>query len=161
MRPYFPKAIPPGIEKEGVVTLGTLSNEGPRQKVGFVGLGTMGAAMAANLARAGFQLTVWNRTPGRAAPLVSLGAVEAHSPRELAQASDLVVTCVTDSPQVTEVLFGPDGLAEGFASGSLFVDCSTISPASAREIEARLQGPWRRMIDAPVSGGSRARWPGR
>ena len=65
------------------MTLGTLSNEGPRRKVGFVGLGTMGAAMAANLVRAGFQLTVWNRTPGRAGPLVALGAVEAHSPREV------------------------------------------------------------------------------
>ena len=90
------------------MTLDALSNEGPRQKVGFVGLGTMGAAMAANLARAGFQLTVWNRTPGRAGPLVALGAVEAHSPLEVAQASDLVVTCVTDSPQVAEVLFGPE-----------------------------------------------------
>ena len=62
-----------------------LSNEGPRQKVGFVGLGTMGFAMAANLARAGFPLTVWNRTPGRAGPLLALGAVEASSPREVAR----------------------------------------------------------------------------
>jgi 3-hydroxyisobutyrate dehydrogenase len=136
------------------VTLDALSNEGPRQKVGFVGLGTMGAAMAANLARAGFQLTVWNRTPGRAGPLVALGAVEAHSPLEVAQASDLVVTCVTDSPQVAEVLFGPDGLAEGFASGSLLVDCSTISPARAHELATRLKDHGVAMIDAPVSGGS-------
>jgi 3-hydroxyisobutyrate dehydrogenase len=136
------------------VTLDPLGNGGSRQKLGFVGLGTMGAAMAANLARAGFPLTVWNRTPGRAGPLVALGAVEAGSPRELAQASDVVVTCVTDSPQVDEVVFGTDGLAEGFTSGSLLIDCSTISPASAREFAARLGELGVAMIDAPVSGGS-------
>jgi 3-hydroxyisobutyrate dehydrogenase len=136
------------------VTLDPLGNGGSRQKLGFVGLGTMGAAMAANLARAGFPLTVWNRTPGRAGPLVALGAVEAGSPRELAQASDVVVTCVTDSPQVDEVVFGTDGLAEGFTSGSLLIDCSTISPASAREFAARLGELGVTMIDAPVSGGS-------
>ena len=136
------------------MTLYPLGNGGSRQKLGFVGLGTMGAAMAANLARAGFPLTVWNRTPGRAGPLVALGAVEAGSPRELAQASDVVVTCVTDSPQVDEVVFGTDGLAEGFTSGSLLIDCSTISPASAREFAARLGELGVAMIDAPVSGGS-------
>ena len=136
------------------MTLDPLGNGGSRQKLGFVGLGTMGAAMAANLARAGFPLTVWNRTPGRAGPLVALGAVEAGSPRELAQASDVVVTCVTDSPQVDEVVFGTDGLAEGFTSGSLLIDCSTISPASAREFAARLGELGVAMIDAPVSGGS-------
>ncbi len=131
-----------------------LRNEGLTLKVGFVGLGTMGAAMAANLARAGFPLTVWNRTPGRAGPLLALGAVEAHSPREVASASDVVVTCVTDSPQVAEVLFGPDGLAEGLVPGSLLIDCSTISPASARGIGTRLKDRGVAMLDAPVSGGS-------
>ncbi len=136
------------------MTTDALGNKGLTQKVGFVGLGTMGAAMAANLARAGFPLTVWNRTPGRAGPLVALGAVEAPSPREVARASDVVVTCVTDSPQVAEVLFGPDGLAEGLASGSMLIDCSTISPASAREMAARLAVGGVAMLDAPVSGGS-------
>ena len=136
------------------MTTVALSNEAPTQKVGFVGLGTMGAAMAANLARAGFPLTVWNRTPGRAGPLLALGAVEASSPREVARASEVVVTCVTDSPQVAEVLFGPDGLAEGLVPGSLFIDCSTISPASAREMGARLKDHGVAMLDAPVSGGS-------
>lgn len=136
------------------MTTVALSNEAPTQKVGFVGLGTMGAAMAANLARAGFPLTVWNRTPGRAGPLLALGAVEASSPREVARASDVVVTCVTDSPQVAEVLFGSDGLVEGLAPGSLFIDCSTISPASAREMGARLKDHGVAMLDAPVSGGS-------
>jgi 3-hydroxyisobutyrate dehydrogenase len=136
------------------VSTDALGRKGPTQKLGFVGLGTMGAAMAANLARAGFPLTVWNRTPGRAGPLLAFGAVEASSPREVARASDVVVTCVTDSPQVAEVLFGPDGLAEGLASGSMLIDCSTISPASAREMAARLAEGGVAMLDAPVSGGS-------
>jgi 3-hydroxyisobutyrate dehydrogenase len=114
----------------------------------------MGSAMAANLARAGFALTVWNRTPGRAEPLLALGAVEADSPRDLARDSEVVVTCLTDSPQVGEVVFGPDGLAEGFGAGSLLVDCSTISPASARDFGTRLAARGVAMLDAPVSGGS-------
>jgi 3-hydroxyisobutyrate dehydrogenase len=114
----------------------------------------MGSAMAANLARAGFDLGVWNRTPGRAKELKALGAVEVGSPRELAMSSEVVVTCVTDSPQMAEVLFGPDGLADGFTSGSLLIDCSTISPASARDFGQRLQDKGVAMLDAPVSGGS-------
>lgn len=125
-----------------------------RPRVGFVGLGTMGSAMAANLVRAGFPLTVWNRTPGRADALRELGAVEVGSPSQVASASELVVACLTDSPQVGEVLFGPGGLAEGMADGALFIDCSTISPASAREFSARLFGQGVAMVDAPVSGGS-------
>jgi 3-hydroxyisobutyrate dehydrogenase len=133
-------------------TTGTEQPSGRR--IGFVGLGTMGSAMAANLARAGFPLTVWNRTPGRAEPLRQLGAVQATTPLEVAQASDVVVACLTDSPQVAEVLFGPRGLAEGFAPGSLFIDCSTISPAKAREFGERLGEHGVAMLDAPVSGGS-------
>jgi len=114
----------------------------------------MGAAMAANLARAGFELSVWNRTPGRAEDLKALGAKEVASPRELAAASEVVVTCVTDSPQMAEVLFGPEGLADGFVDGSLLIDCSTISPASAREFAGRLGPLGVAMVDAPVSGGS-------
>ncbi len=131
-----------------------MTTTAPKLKVGFAGLGTMGSAMAANLARAGFPLTVWNRTPGRAEELKSLGATEAASPRELARASELVVTCVTDSPQMAEVVFGADGLAEGLAAGSVLVDCSTISPASTRELGGRLEDLGVAMLDAPVSGGS-------
>jgi 3-hydroxyisobutyrate dehydrogenase len=131
-----------------------LTTTAAKKKVGFAGLGTMGSAMAANLARAGFPLTVWNRTPGRAEELKSLGATEAASPRELARASELVVTCVTDSPQMAEVVFGADGLAEGLAAGSVLIDCSTISPASTRELGGRLEDLGVAMLDAPVSGGS-------
>ena len=123
-------------------------------RVGFCGMGTMGAAMAANVARAGFQLTVWNRTPGRAELPLSLGAAEAATPRELAAASDIIVVCVSDSPDVEQVLFGPDGVAGGAASGSLVIDCSTISPAVTRDLAERLAGQGVAMVDAPVSGGS-------
>lgn len=124
------------------------------ERVGFVGLGTMGAAMAANLLRAGYPLHVWNRTPGRAGALVSIGAREAANPRELAAAVDIVVVCVSDTPDVEDVLFGADGIADGAARGSLVVDCSTISPSATREFAARLSERGIAMVDAPVSGGS-------
>jgi 3-hydroxyisobutyrate dehydrogenase len=123
-------------------------------RVGFAGIGTMGAFMAANLVRAGFTVTVWNRTPGRASDLLELGAGEAPTPKELAQRSDVVVTCLTDTPQVNDVVFGEHGLAEGFADGSMFIDCSTISPLSAQELASRLSTLGVAMLDAPVSGGS-------
>jgi 3-hydroxyisobutyrate dehydrogenase len=126
----------------------------PSPRVGFVGLGTMGSGMAANLVRAGFALTVWNRTPARAEPLRQLGAMVAGSPRQVADGSDIVVSCLTDSPQVDTVVFGSDGLAEALRPGSLLIDCSTISPTAAREIAARLEPQGVAMIDAPVSGGS-------
>jgi 3-hydroxyisobutyrate dehydrogenase-like beta-hydroxyacid dehydrogenase len=127
------------------------------ERIGFVGLGTMGAAMAANLARAGAPLIVWNRTPGRAAGLVALGAQEAETPAAAAARSDVVVICVSDTPDVEAVLFGPHGIASGVseaAPGSLVVDCSTISPASTRDFGARLAGRGVALVDAPVSGGS-------
>ncbi len=124
------------------------------ERVGFVGLGTMGASMAANLARARFPLAVWNRTGGKAAEVVALGAREMDSPRELAAHCDVVVLCLTDSPQVEEVLFGERGLAEGLAPGSIVIDCSTISPVKAQEFALRLGARGVAMIDAPVSGGS-------
>jgi 3-hydroxyisobutyrate dehydrogenase len=124
------------------------------ERVGFAGLGTMGAAMAANIHRAGYPLTVWNRTPGRSADLVAAGAAEAFSPRELAQASDVVVVCVSDTPDVEAVLFGREGLAEGLDAGSLVIDCSTISPRATRAYAERLGAQGVGFLDAPVSGGS-------
>jgi 3-hydroxyisobutyrate dehydrogenase len=123
-------------------------------RVGFVGLGTMGVAMAANVARAGFPLTVWNRTPGRAGPLVEHGATEAGSPADVAAASDVVVICVSDTPHVADVLFGPGGIAIGAAPGTLVVDCSTISPAATRSFAGRLAASGVGIVDAPVTGGS-------
>ena len=133
----------------------TSSNSEPqKERVGFVGLGTMGSFMAANLVRAGFDLTVWNRTAGRADELVALGASVASSPAALAQSCDVVVACLTDSPQVDAVLFGPEGLASGLAEGTLFIDCSTLSPLMACAFAERLSRHGVAMLDAPVSGGS-------
>jgi len=123
-------------------------------RVGFCGMGTMGAAMAANLARAGFPLVVWNRTPGREDLPTSLGATTAATPRELAAASDVVVICVSDTPDVEAVLFGTHGVADGIASGALVIDCSTISPGATRGFSERLSAQGVAMVDAPVSGGS-------
>ncbi|MHB1087608.1 MAG: NAD(P)-dependent oxidoreductase [Acidimicrobiales bacterium] len=123
-------------------------------RVGFAGLGTMGAFMAENLIRAGHELTVWNRTPGRAGHLTDLGAVEVATPAALGARSDIVIACVTDAPQVEEVLFAEHGLAEGLREGALFIDCSTISPTRARNFADRLARGGVAMLDAPVSGGS-------
>jgi 3-hydroxyisobutyrate dehydrogenase len=123
------------------------------ERIGFIGLGAMGALMASNLARAGASPTVWNRTPGRAGPLLALGAHEADSPSAVAAASDIVVICVSDTPDVDAVLFGPDGVHRGARSGSLVIDCSTISPQATREFGSRLAAGGVAMVDAPVSGG--------
>ena len=127
---------------------------GAPERVGFCGMGTMGAAMAANLCRAGFEVRVWNRTPGRGELPLSLGAIESPDPRTLAAESDVIVVCVSDTPDVAEVLFGDGGVAEGAASGSLVIDCSTIAPAATREFAERLGTQGVGLVDAPVSGGS-------
>ena len=124
------------------------------ERIGFVGLGTMGASMAANLLRAGADLTVWNRTPDRAAPLVERGAREAASPADVAASSDVIVVCVSDTPDVEAILFDRQGVAEGARPGALVIDCSTISPAATRDFGRRLAEKGVAMIDAPVSGGS-------
>jgi 3-hydroxyisobutyrate dehydrogenase len=124
------------------------------ERVGFLGLGTMGAAMAGNLARAGFAVTAWNRTAGRAPELDDLGVVRAGSPAEVARAADVIVVCVSDTPDVEAVLFGPDGVAGGVATGALVIDCSTISPSATRDFAARLASAGVDLVDAPVSGGS-------
>jgi 3-hydroxyisobutyrate dehydrogenase len=123
-------------------------------RVGFVGLGTMGGAMAANAARAGFDVSAWNRTPGRAAELEDLGVHLLASPAAVAAASDIVITIVSDTPDVEAVLFGPGGVAEGAAPGTLVVDMSTISPSATRQFAERLAAKDVAMLDGPVSGGS-------
>src|SRR5947209_7729298 len=115
----------------------------------------MGAPMARNALKAGFALTVTNRTQGRAKPLGEAGATVVKTPREVAQRSDIVVTMVTSSPDVEAVTFGPDGIASGAHDGLLAVDMSTISPAATRDIAKRAaeNRPPFRTLDAPVSGG--------
>jgi 3-hydroxyisobutyrate dehydrogenase len=122
--------------------------------VGFVGLGIMGQRMAQNLLGAGFPLTVWNRSAGRTTQLVEAGARLAENPAGVAQASEIVFTCVSDTPDVESVLLGNGGVLEGARPGSLVVDMSTISPRATREIAARLKAGGVDLLDAPVSGGS-------
>ena len=124
------------------------------ERVAFLGLGTMGAAMAANLARAGFPVTAWNRTPGRAPELTDLGVTMATTPAAATADAAIVVICVSDTPDVEAVLFGDDGVVEGAPAGTLIVDCSTIAPSGSWDFAARLRERGLRMIDAPVSGGS-------
>jgi 3-hydroxyisobutyrate dehydrogenase len=124
------------------------------RRIGFVGLGTMGAAMAGNLARAGFEVTAWNRTPGRAPELDELGVVRADTPADVARATDAVVICVSDTPDVEAVLFEPSGVAAGAHDGQLVIDCSTISPSGTRDFARRLREHGVALVDAPVSGGS-------
>ena len=126
----------------------------PDERIGFLGLGTMGAAMAANLARAGFAVTAWNRSPDRAPELADLGVARADSPAAVARASDVVVVCVSDTPDVEALLFGSDGVASAATSGQLIIDCSTISPSATRDFAARLAERSVDLVDAPVSGGS-------
>jgi 3-hydroxyisobutyrate dehydrogenase len=124
------------------------------ERVGFIGLGIMGRGMAANLLRAGFPLTVWNRTPQRAQPLGAAGAAVAANPAELAAASDIIITCVSDTPDVEAVILGEHGVIHGIRPGSLVIDMSTISPQATRSIAAALAERGVDMLDAPVSGGS-------
>ncbi len=124
------------------------------ERIGFLGLGTMGAAMAGHLVRSGRPVTVWNRSPGRAGPLVDLGATEAPTPGAVAAASDVVLLCVSDTPDVEAILFGPGGLVEGARPGGLVIDCSTIAPGATRDMAGRLAGLGLDFADAPVSGGS-------
>lgn len=123
-------------------------------KVGFIGLGTMGAHMARNLLSAGFTVTVHNRTRQREEPLAAAGAARAATPAEAATGADVIVTIVSDTPDVEQVLFGPGGVADGAAAGSIVVDMSTISPDATRDFAARLSERGIRLVDAPVSGGS-------
>jgi 3-hydroxyisobutyrate dehydrogenase len=124
------------------------------ERIGVVGLGTMGGAMAANLARAGFPVIAWNRTAGRAGELHELGVTIAASPAALAAAVDVVLVCVSDTPDVEAVLFGAAGVAHGAAPGALVIDCSTIDPVASRGFAARLAGQQVGFVDAPVTGGS-------
>ena len=120
-------------------------------RLGFIGLGTMGHGMALNLLMAGHSLTVWNRTPGKGVDLV---CDLAPDPIELGKTSDIVFVCVSDTPDVEQVVFGESGVIHGLARDAVLVDHSTISPAATREFAARATELGVSWLDAPVSGGS-------
>jgi len=124
-------------------------------RVGFVGLGIMGKPMARNLLRAGYPVTVHNRSRPPVDELVAEGAADGGSPRGVAEQSEVVITMLPDTPDVEQVTFGPQGLVEGLRPGSVLVDMSTISPVATRSIAARLRERGVEMLDAPVSGGQR------
>ncbi|MDE0395064.1 MAG: NAD(P)-dependent oxidoreductase [Gammaproteobacteria bacterium] len=122
--------------------------------IGFIGLGIMGRGMVANLLRAGLPVRVWNRTASRMPPLVEAGAEAGQDPADVASGSEIVITCVSDTPDVEEVILGERGVISGARPGSLVVDMSTISPSVTREVGQRLGEEGIAMLDAPISGGS-------
>jgi 3-hydroxyisobutyrate dehydrogenase-like beta-hydroxyacid dehydrogenase len=125
------------------------------ERIGFLGLGIMGSRMAANIARAGFPLTVWTHTPGKAAGWASEhGAQLADTPAQVARESDIVVSMVVDGAQVASVLTQADGVIEAARPGLLCVDMSTIAPPDTRRIGSALQAAGVGMLDAPVTGSS-------
>jgi len=126
---------------------------GPQTKVGLIGLGLMGKPMGMNLLKAGFPLTVWNRTASRADELVAAGAKLAPSPRELAANSEIVLSIVSDPAALEEVLWGQNGAVQGFPRGGIYVDSSTVSPTLARKVASACDERGVRFLDAPVTGG--------
>ena len=124
-------------------------------RIAFLGLGIMGSRMATNLRRAGFELTVWNRTHSTAEAFAAEhGAVVADTPAEAAAVSDIVITMVVDGDQVEQVLLGPDGVATRARPGLLCIDCSTIGPTATRAIAQVLEHHGVNLLDAPVTGSS-------
>ena len=124
--------------------------------IGFIGLGTMGAPMVRNLLSRGQAVTVWGRRLEAMAPVVAAGAAASDSPAHVAAASDIIITMVTDTQAVEDVILGERGIARGARPGSLVIDHSTISPDGARRIAGELRGGGVEMLDAPVSGGHAA-----
>ena len=125
------------------------------KRVGFIGLGIMGKPMSQNLLKAGYPVTVYNRSRPAVDALVSSGAVAASSPREVAEKSDVVITIVTDTPDVQHVILGENGVLKGARKGLVVIDMSTISPKVTRAISAELAKAGAQMLDAPVSGGDK------
>ncbi len=122
--------------------------------VGFVGLGIMGRGMAHNLLKAGFPLYVYTRTAARTQEFVAAGAHAADTPAAVAAQCDIVITCVSDTPDVEAVITGPDGVIHGMRPGTLVIDMSTISPQATVAIAAQVATHGGSMLDAPISGGS-------
>lgn len=124
-----------------------------RPRIGFIGLGIMGTPMALNLLRGEYQVVVHNRTREKEAPLVAEGATAADSPAAVAEAADIVITMLPDTPDVERVYFGTDGVFERVRSGQLLIDMSTVSPAIAHRIYQAAVERGADSLDAPVSGG--------
>ncbi|WP_410769995.1 NAD(P)-dependent oxidoreductase [Fontibacillus sp. BL9] len=126
------------------------------KKIGFIGLGTMGAPMAANLLKQGYEVTVYNRTASKCEPLAALGAAVAATPSEAASGADTVITMVSDDASIAAVYEGPDGLLDGLKPGTAVIDCSTISPALVKKLAGLVGNLGGVFLDAPVTGSSPA-----
>ena len=122
-------------------------------RVGFIGLGIMGKPMARNLIKAGFEVEVYNRTASKAAQLAAEGAIKSPSVTDLACNCDVVITIVSDTPDVEEIVLGDHGLLNSLKKGSVVIDMSTISPDATRVMAQHLDKKKIHMLDAPVSGG--------
>ncbi|HLW82048.1 MAG TPA: NAD(P)-dependent oxidoreductase [Candidatus Acidoferrales bacterium] len=125
-----------------------------KPRVGLIGLGLMGSPMAANFLKAGFPLTVWNRTAEKAQKLAKLGATAAKSPADAASEADILLTIVSDPPALEQVLWGEQGALPALKSGSVLIDSSTVSPALARRIAKTCAEKSVAFLDAPVTGGT-------
>ena len=124
-----------------------------KEKIGFVGLGMMGLPMAQNLVDAGYRVTVFDLDDSSVAKAEGFGASSATSAADTASKSDIVITMVPDSPQVEEVIAGPDGILEGISAGSVVIDMSTIAPETGRKMAKLLEAKDVNFVDAPVTGG--------
>jgi 2-hydroxy-3-oxopropionate reductase len=123
------------------------------ETIGFIGLGLMGRPMATNLLKAGYPLIVHNRSPQAVEALVALGAKRAGSPAEIARQATRIITMVPDSPDVEQVLEGPNGVFSALQRGTIIIDNSSIAPGVARRLAAKATSLGAQMLDAPVSGG--------
>jgi 3-hydroxyisobutyrate dehydrogenase len=121
--------------------------------IGFIGLGIMGYSMAKRLLEAGHKVTVYNRTASKADSLVALGAKKASTPKDAARGNEIVISIVTDSPDVEEVMLGKDGAVHAADKNALFIDMSTIAPETARKVGQALKAKGIAFLDAPVTGG--------
>jgi len=122
-------------------------------KIAFIGLGTMGIGMSLNILKAGHEVTVHNRTRQKEEAVAKEGATRAESPKEAASGAEIIVTIVSDTPDVEEVVLGANGVIHGAPQGAIVIDMSTISPAATRQMAEELSKKSIKMLDAPVSGG--------
>jgi 3-hydroxyisobutyrate dehydrogenase-like beta-hydroxyacid dehydrogenase len=122
------------------------------QKIAYLGMGTMGGGMAANLLKAGYPVTVWNRAAERCAPLVAQGARQADSPAEAAAGADLIMYCLSDDAAVEDLVWGAGALLEAVQPGQIVVDMTTLHPDTSRKEAAAYEAKGVRFLDAPVFG---------
>ncbi|GJM41982.1 MAG: tartronate semialdehyde reductase [Ardenticatenaceae bacterium] len=125
-----------------------------KEKIGFIGLGIMGQEMVSNLLKAGFTVYIWNRTHPKMDPLIEQGAIAATSPADVASHANIIITCVSDTPDVEHVMMQANGVIFGAKPGDLVIDMSTISPEITRRLAQAFSERDVHMLDAPISGGS-------